>query len=228
MTAGDGTFLALRHDGVVRGRYDGLATGRGRIVMVEAGAPVRSGPRADDAGFREWMAVRAPALRRKAFLLCGDWHSADDLVQDTLLAMYPRWARIARGTNVDGYAGKVLVGKYVDAQRRPWRRERAVETVPEAPDAIADRAFRAVDDGDGPLTAALASLPVGQRAVLILRFTDDLSVDEIARVMGLPPGTVKSRLSRGTDAVRAHLGAQGIAGPTHRIDQLAPAMEDPS
>ena len=76
--------------------------------MVDA---ARSGedPAPDDAGFRDWMIVRSSTLRRKAFLLCGDWSSADDLVQDVLVAMYPRWSRIARGGNVDAYANKVLV-----------------------------------------------------------------------------------------------------------------------
>ena len=82
-----------------------------------------------EAGFREWMLVRASALRRKAFLLCGDWSAADDLVQDVLVAMYPRWSRIVRGGHVDAYANRVLVGKHVDARRRPWRRERPVDGV---------------------------------------------------------------------------------------------------
>ena len=93
--------------------------------MVEPAEPAWDGPVPDDAGFREWMLVRASALRRKAFLLCGDWSAADDLVQDVLVAMYPRWSRIVRGGHVDAYANRVLVGKHVDARRRPWRRERA-------------------------------------------------------------------------------------------------------
>ena len=82
--------------------------------MVEPAGPVWGGPVPDDAGFREWMLVRASALRRKAFLLCGDWSAADDLVQDVLVAMYPRWSRIVRGGHVDAYANRVLVGKHPD------------------------------------------------------------------------------------------------------------------
>jgi len=155
------------------------------------------------------MIARSSTLRRKAFLLCGDWSSADDLVQDVLVAMYPRWSRVARGGRVDAYANRVLVGKLVDTRRRPWRRERSFGTVPDSVDPTSDRAFAAVDERDGPLVSALAALPAGQRAVLVLRFTDDLSVEEIAQVMGIPPGTVKSRLSRGTDAVRSHLETSG-------------------
>ncbi len=177
--------------------------------MVDAARFDRSDPAPDDAGFREWMIVRSSTLRRKAFLLCGDWSSADDLVQDVLVSMYPRWSQIASGGRVDAYANRVLVGKVVDARRRPWRRERSYATVPDSVDPTSDRAFAAIEERDGPLVSALAALPAGQRAVLVLRFTDDLSIEEIADVMRIPAGTVKSRLSRGTEAVRARLDASG-------------------
>ncbi|MFC7724239.1 SigE family RNA polymerase sigma factor [Nocardioides sp. GCM10028917] len=199
--------------------------------MVDA---ARSGedPAPDDDGFREWMIVRSSTLRRKAFLLCGDWSSADDLVQDVLVAMYPRWSRIARGGHVDAYANRVLIGKVVDARRRPWRRERFFSSVPDSIDVTSERAISAVDELDGPLVSALAALPAGQRAVLVLRFTDDLTVEAIADVMGIPAGTVKSRLSRGTEALRAHLDASGDqARRTAHLDPtptLSPVTEDRS
>ena len=200
--------------------------------MVDVARSEGSDPAPDDAGFREWMIVRSSTLRRKAFLLCGDWSSADDLVQDVLVAMYPRWSRIARGGRVDAYANRVLVGKLVDARRRPWRRERSFGTVPDSVDLASDRAFAEVDERDGPLVSALAAVPAGQRAVLVLRFTDDLSVEEIAQVMGIPAGTVKSRLSRGTDAVRSHLEASvGHAGrnvPREATPSHSPVAEDRS
>ncbi|MFC7725438.1 sigma-70 family RNA polymerase sigma factor [Nocardioides sp. GCM10028917] len=178
------------------------------------------------------MIVRSSTLRRKAFFLCGDWSSADDLVQDVLVAMYPRWSRIVRGGNVDAYANRVLVGKVVDARRRPWRRERFFSNVPDLVDVTSERAIAAVDERDGPLVSALAALPAGQRAVLVLRFTDDLTVEGIADVMGIPAGTVKSRLSRGTEALRAHLDASG--DPARRsahpdpTPTLSPVTEDRS
>ncbi|MBA2953727.1 SigE family RNA polymerase sigma factor [Nocardioides sp. MAH-18] len=200
--------------------------------MVESAGSGWDGPAPDDAGFRQWMLVRSPALRRKAYLLCGDWSAADDLVQDALVAMYPRWSRIVRGRNVDAYANRVLVGKHVDARRRPWRRERPADGVPDAVDSASERAIAAVDERDGPLMAALATLPVGQRAVLVLRFTDDLSIEEIAHVMGIPAGTVKSRLSRGTEALRAHLEVAGhpVGGtaPADPAPTFAPVTEDRS
>jgi RNA polymerase sigma-70 factor (sigma-E family) len=188
--------------------------------MVDAAKRAWDGPFPDDPGFRAWVLVRAPALRRKAFLLCWDWSAADDLVQDVLVAMYPRWSRIVRGGNVDAYANRVLVGKVVDARRRPWRRERFFGSVPDSIDFTSERAIAAVDERDGPLVSALAALPAGQRAVLVLRFTDDLTVEGIADVMGIPAGTVKSRLSRGTEALRAHLDAPG--DPARRSAHLDP------
>jgi RNA polymerase sigma-70 factor (sigma-E family) len=169
----------------------------------------RAGPTPDEAGFRQWMAVRSPTLRRKAYLLAGDWHTADDLVQDTLIALYASWPRIARGSNVDAYANRVLVHKFIDARRRPWRRERSTDVVPDRADVAAGRAFDEIDGRDALLTAALAALPAGQRAVVVLRYTDDLTVDEIAVVMDLASGTVKSRLSRGSAAIRTYLAQHG-------------------
>jgi RNA polymerase sigma-70 factor (sigma-E family) len=201
-------------------------------IMVDAGQLVWGGPAPDDAGFREWIVIRVAALRRKAFLLCGDWSAADDLVQEVLVAMYPRWPRIVRGGHVDAYANRVLVGKHVDARRRPWRRERPVDEVPDSIDSGSERAIAAVDERDGPLMAGLAALPARQRAVLVLRFTDDLSIEEIARVMGIPEGTVKSRLSRGTEALRAHLDGSGELAtrtkPLDRATTFVPGTEDRS
>ncbi len=200
--------------------------------MVEPATRDWEGPSPDDAGFREWMLARASVLRRKAFLLCGDWAAADDLVQDVLVTMYPRWSRVARGGHVDAYANRVLFGKHVDARRRPWRRERPMNAVPDLADPTSERALAAVDERDGPLVAALAALPADQRAVVVLRFTDDLTVDGIAEVLGIPAGTVKSRLSRGTESLRSHLGASADRGrPTALAESrtsFAPVTEDRS
>ena len=105
------------------------------------------------------------------------------------------------------------------ARRRPWRRERSFDTVPDSVDPTSEGAIAAVEERDGPLVAALAALPAGQRAVVVLRFTDDLSVEGIAQVLGIPVGTVKSRLSRGIETLRAHLDASGdLATRTPPLD----------
>lgn len=188
--------------------------------------PGRSGPSPDEAGFRQWVALRARGLRRKAYLLCGDWHAADDLVQDALIAVYTSWPRVARGGNIDAYASRVLVHKFIDDRRRPWRRTIVTPEVPDRSDAHAAAAFENVEGTDGPLARALRSLPAQQRAVIVLRYTDDLTVDEIARVLDLPSGTVKSRLSRAVDALRAQLEPPG-AQP-EPLTTPASKMERPS
>lgn len=156
------------------------------------------------------MSVRSPSLRRKAYLLCGDWHAADDLVQDALIVVYKSWPRVARGSNIDAYANRVLVHKFIDDTRRPWRRRVLVSAdVPDRDDLAAAHDLERIESQDAPLNRALARLPVQQRAVLVLRFTDDLTVDEIARILDLPSGTVKSRLARGVEALRAQLDNGG-------------------
>ncbi|MGD9525546.1 MAG: RNA polymerase sigma factor [Dehalococcoidia bacterium] len=190
--------------------------------------PRPGGPSPDEAGFREWVSLRAPGLRRRAYLLCGDWHAADDLVQDALISLYTTWPRVARGNNVDAYASRVLVHKLIDEKRRPWRQQHVTEAVPERTDPKAREAFESVERRDGPLAAALATLPGQQRAVLVLRYIDDLAVDDIARVLDLPAGTVKSRLSRGIDALRIQLETSGYTdasatshAPSHATEGMS-------
>ena len=166
----------------------------------------RTAPSADEAGFRAWAAHRMPVLRRRAFLLCGDLHTADDLVQDTLVRVYARWHRVAGGPDPDAYAAKVLLTRFLDTRRRPWRRERAVADLPDRrPDSAAAQAFEDVDAADATLAEALAYIPADQRAVLVLRFADDLAVEQVARLLDISSGTVKSRTSRGLANLRAEL-----------------------
>lgn len=173
--------------------------------MTTASERPGSRPSADEAGFRQWMAARSPSLRRKAYLLCGDWDAADDLAQDALIAVYKSWPRVARGNNIDAYANRVLVHKFIDDKRRPWSRVFVSGDPPDRNDPSAAQDLERIEGQDAPLNKALAKLPAQQRAVLVLRYTDDLTVDEIARIMDLPSGTVKSRLSRGVEALRAQL-----------------------
>jgi RNA polymerase sigma-70 factor (sigma-E family) len=162
-----------------------------------------------DAGFHAWADVQVPVLRRRAYLLCGNWHTADDLVQDTLIKMYLRWRSVADGPNPDGYAMRVLMNLYVDSGRRPWRRERARADLPETTDPGADLALRGVDDQDTVLTAALRRVPLPQRVVLILRFAEDMSVEQVSETLGISAGTVRSRCSRGNERMRVELTRLG-------------------
>lgn len=171
-------------------------------------------PTPDDAGFHRWLAVRAPALRRRAYLLAGSWHAADDLLQDTLVAAYANWPRIARTRDIDSYLNRVLVNKFIDGRRRPWRREHPVDDLPDGTDRSAADALDAVERSDSALAQALARLPSLQRAVVVLRFDHDLSIEQIADVLNISSGTVKSRLSRATATLRERLEARPPATVT--------------
>lgn len=140
---------------------------------------------ADVTGFEEWVVGRRPALLRTAFLLTGSTHEADDLVQTTLLKVVPRWSRVA--ADPEAYVRRVMVNANISRwQRRRWR-EVATAQVP-------DWAVEQVGSEDRlTLHAALARLAPRQRAVVVLRYYDDLTEREAADLLGVTVGTVKSQ-----------------------------------
>jgi RNA polymerase sigma-70 factor (sigma-E family) len=150
---------------------------------------------ADEAAFRDYVAVRMERLRRTAFLYCRDWHTADDLVSTTLVKLYQHWQRAQRADNLDAYVYGILAHAWLDERRRPWRREQAVADLPE-------RGVAGPTGDDPDLLALLARLPRGRRAVLVLRFYCDLSVEQTAEILGLSLGTVKSQTARGLEMLR--------------------------
>ena len=152
--------------------------------------------------FAAYVEGRRMALRGTAYLLCGDWHSADDLTQTALTRLYLVWRRIDRIRSIDAYARQVLVRAYLDERRRPWRRERSAANPPDAP-ASGDPPA-AVDERLS-LEVLLRALPPRQRAVLVLRYWCDLDVRATAEVLGISEGTVKSASARGLAAVREAL-----------------------
>jgi len=154
----------------------------------------------EEQEFRELYVGRAPALRRTAYLLSGDWHTAEDLVQVAFEKVYAARRRLRHDAALESYLRRTLVRAWVDETRRPHRRERPVEQLPES--VVTDEA----NDDRTELLQALASVPRRQRACLVLRFYDDLSVTETARLLGCTEGTVKSQTSRGLEALRAVLG----------------------
>ncbi|MER5354990.1 SigE family RNA polymerase sigma factor [Kitasatospora sp. NPDC002551] len=155
-----------------------------------------------DAEFTEFVAARAPWLRKVAYLLCGDWHRADDLVQEAVTKLYVRWGRLSGVENMDGYARTVLLNTFLAEQRSPWWRwtaRRGTETVPE-------KAVAALDvDASVDLRRALAALPPRQRATVVLRYYCDLTVEQTAAALECSTGNVKSQSSRGLDALRRSL-----------------------
>ncbi|GAA0616179.1 SigE family RNA polymerase sigma factor [Sporichthya brevicatena] len=152
-----------------------------------------------EAEFAAFVLSTQRRLRRVAYLVCGDWHRAEDIVQTALAQVYARWDRIRREDGPEGYAHRAVVNAAIDERRRPWRRERAT-------DALPDRAAPPDDDGITPaVLAALATLPRRQRAVVVLRYVEDLDVEQTAALLGISTGTVKSQAAKGLASLRAHL-----------------------
>jgi RNA polymerase sigma-70 factor (sigma-E family) len=167
----------------------------------------------DEQEFAEYFAARREAVRRTAFLLCGDWHRADDLAQTAFVALHRKWRKVRDKQALDAYVRRTLVRAVIDESRRPWRRERFVDEVPDTPagdgeiaDSVATREA---------LVAGLKRVPPRQRAVLVLRFLEGLDVSAAAEALGCSEGTVKSQTSRGLAALREALG--------DTIDDLRPA-----
>lgn len=162
-----------------------------------------------DAEFGDYLESRASVMRRTAYLLCGgDWHRAEDLVQTTLTKIYVAWPRIRRGGNVDAYSRKVMVRAAIDESRRAYRRRESV--VEQLPDSMATRPPGVEDSID--VRRALSRLPAGQRAVVVLRYWEDLSVTETAQALGKSEGTIKSQAAKGLATLRKLLETSHVAG----------------
>ncbi len=150
-----------------------------------------------DAQFSEFVAARWGALVHTAYLLTGDFYEAEDLVQTTLAKVYPQWRRI-RGDGVASYLRRALVN---NNRSRVRRRRVALLLMPFLPETPSPPSG-AGEDHD-LLVAALAGLPERQRAVVVLRYWEDLSLEEVAYELGCSVGTVKSQASRALAKLRA-------------------------
>ena len=145
-------------------------------------------PKAEDVhSFTEYVTARRPALIRTAYLLCGDTHLAEDLVQGALIKAVAHWKRI--GDNPEPWLRRVMVNDHISRWRRHRGRERLVDDLPET------AGFQADADRTLVLAAALQTLAPKQRAVVVLRYYEDLTEAETARVLGVSVGTVKSQHS---------------------------------
>jgi RNA polymerase sigma-70 factor (sigma-E family) len=167
-------------------------------TAAAAPPPASVVPASTPPDFESYVAARRTSLRRTAYLLCGDWDRAEDVVQDALARLYVHWRRASRAGSVDAYARRTVVNAFLAEGRRPWRRERPTAAIPET--AYADPS--GTTDQRAALLAALAQLGARQRAVVVLRYWDDLSVEETAAVLGTSAGTVKSQASRGLAHLR--------------------------
>ena len=154
------------------------------------------------ASFEEYFRLRRDGVRRSAYLLCGDWHRADDLAQTAFVRLHRKWGAIREPRAVDAYLRRTLVRAMIDETRRPWRRERFVADTPEV--AGADAADAVVTRQ--ALVDALRQVSPRQRAVLVLRFLEGLDVSATAAALGCREGTVKSQCSAGLATLRTVLG----------------------
>ncbi|GLW72174.1 RNA polymerase sigma24 factor [Kitasatospora phosalacinea] len=150
--------------------------------------------------FEQFAHERGAALFRTALLLCGDWHLAEDLTQTALARIYASWHRVAQAESPAAYARTVLVRCYLSHRRLRRSTELPVlDGLPEQAAPDHDPALRVA------LLAALAELPPKDRAVLVLRYWEDRSVDETAAELQLSPGTVRVRSLRALTRLRRQL-----------------------
>lgn len=159
-----------------------------------------------DKDFTEFVADRFGALRRVAYLLCQDWHGADDLVQASITRLYEHWNRTREP---EAYARAIIVRKFLVERRSSWARRVTLNGYVPEPAAVGPGADR---DAALDLEAAMHSLPPRQRATLVLRYYCDLSVHQTAQVLECTPGTVKSQTSKALGSLRAALNPAAAAG----------------
>jgi RNA polymerase sigma-70 factor (sigma-E family) len=169
---------------------------------------VTSGSAAD---FDRFVSARSPALYRTATLLCGgDSAAAADAVQDTMVDLWRRWPRVQAMERADGYAYRILVTQVLRGRRREMRLV-VTHEVPEQP--AADATTVAVDRHD--LWSVVRRLPPMQRAVVVLRFYEDMTEAQVAHVLDISVGTVKSHTSRALTAMRQRMPEQYASGGAH-------------
>jgi RNA polymerase sigma-70 factor (sigma-E family) len=156
-----------------------------------------------DLDFEEFAQARVVRLRQRAYLLCRDWHLAQDLTQITLSRLYASWRKVVKADNIDAYAAKVMVRVFLDHKRLKSSHEVVSDTIlgPQATvDGSGEPALRLT------LLDALGRLGPRARAIVVLRYWEDHSVDTVAELLGVTPSLVKTQSMRALAELRALLG----------------------
>jgi RNA polymerase sigma-70 factor (sigma-E family) len=162
----------------------------------------------DEWEYVGYVQARMPLLRRLAYRLCGEWWAADDLVQECLVALYRHWRKAVAADSIDAYVRTMLVHAYLaEKNRSGTRRVRPSAEVPGSSVTPLNGADQRID-----LLTALAKLSRGQRAVLVLRYWEDLDVAQTALALGCSAGTVKSQTSYAIAALRRLLPNYQLGG----------------
>jgi len=167
-----------------------------------------------DRTFVEYYTVHGARIRALAYLLCGDWHRAEDLTQIVFTKLYRSWRRISREEVPQSFVRQTLLRAFLDERRKPWRREVTIgdfggaglDPTIDDPDVAAQLAIRRV----------VADLPARQRAVLVLRYWEDQPFEEVARVLGCTVSTARSLATRGVQALRRVLELDEVQGELRR------------
>lgn len=180
----------------------------------------------DEREFTVFVRVHTSALLRTAYLLTGNALSAEELVQDTLVRLYPKWERVAAADVPIAYVRRSLANNFVDDRRRPSSRDLVLDVLPERPDER-DAAGQLADRDEA--WTLLTTLPERQRAALVLRFFHDWTDDEIAEALQCRVGTVRSLVSRGLSALREQTAPAAVpvppAGSSRPVRSESPRSE---
>jgi RNA polymerase sigma-70 factor (sigma-E family) len=154
--------------------------------------------------YEEFADSRLDALLRYALMLTGDPHTAQDLVQETMVRAQLNWGRVARSDSPDGYVRKILTNQFIELRRGSWLRRVLLRAEPDEIRTVpADHAAETVERDR--IWTMLSRLPRRQRAALVLRYYEDLPDAEIAEALGCAVGTVRSSISRALATLRAEL-----------------------
>ena len=151
-------------------------------------------------GFMDFVSATAPRLRRTAYLLCGDWHTAQDLTQATLVRVFVAWRRIRDPGSAHAYAQRTLVNTYLSGRRKKSSTEVVSGTLADQAGPPGTTDLRLV------LMQALGILTPRARTVVVLRYWEDRSVEQVAALLGCSAGNVTSQSTRALAKLRAHLG----------------------
>jgi RNA polymerase sigma-70 factor (sigma-E family) len=165
------------------------------------GAGRRRAKAARDEEFTAFVEATGTGLRRSAYLMCRDWHLAQDLTQQTFTKMYTAWDRIRASAGLEGYSRRVLMNLVFDLHRRRSGSEIVRAEFPDRPAGPADSPELRLD-----LLGALARMTVEDRAVVVLRHAEDHSVETVAAILGLSVSAVKMRNARALTRLRSMLG----------------------
>ena len=162
----------------------------------------------EDHEFAEYAREALPRLRRIAFLLCQDWHRADDLTQSTLTRVFVNWRRATAAENRDAYIGAILLNTYLSEQRTSWWKRTSVHAEPVEPPAREAGEREAPIEDALDLRAALHTLSPRRRATIVLRYYCDYSIEQTALLLDCSPGTVKSQTAKAIAQLRDVLAPQ--------------------